>query len=161
MDVIMKDATCAQLSSDQEVKVPILDRVNLAIPKGSLAAVIGEVIGLMYIHNDFEDIDECTNLETFPCYGTCSNTPGNYTCNCKRGYSGDAKIQDGCRINPFPVRLLSSEMNCNEKSSFVTNSEDIDLYDVPLIASSESSREYNISSLTRMDDILLQMESPR
>ncbi|PWA85744.1 Armadillo-like helical [Artemisia annua] len=30
------------LSSDQEVKVPILDRVNLAIPKGSLAAVIGE-----------------------------------------------------------------------------------------------------------------------
>ena len=43
MDVIMKDATCAQLSSDQEVKVPILDRVNLAILKGSLAAVIGEV----------------------------------------------------------------------------------------------------------------------
>ncbi|GKC41453.1 ABC transporter C family member 13 [Tanacetum coccineum] len=31
------------LSSDLEVKVPILDRVNLAIPKGSLVAVIGEV----------------------------------------------------------------------------------------------------------------------
>ncbi|PWA36498.1 ABC transporter C family member 13 [Artemisia annua] len=43
MDIIMKDATCAWSSSDQEVKVPILDRVNLAIPKGSLVAVIGEV----------------------------------------------------------------------------------------------------------------------
>nr|GEY32057.1 ABC transporter C family member 13 [Tanacetum cinerariifolium] len=43
MDIIMKDATYAWSSSDQEVKVPILDRVNLAIPKGSLVAVIGEV----------------------------------------------------------------------------------------------------------------------
>ncbi|KVH92209.1 EGF-like calcium-binding [Cynara cardunculus var. scolymus] len=52
--------------------------------------------------------DECKNVEKFPCYETCANTPGNYTCKCKRGYSGDAKIHDGCRHKPFPLLLLSS-----------------------------------------------------
>ncbi|MFS7950853.1 putative ABC-type xenobiotic transporter [Helianthus anomalus] len=42
MDIVMKDACCAW-SVDQEVKELILDHVNLAIPKGSLVAVIGEV----------------------------------------------------------------------------------------------------------------------
>ncbi|KAJ0794971.1 putative ABC-type xenobiotic transporter [Helianthus annuus] len=42
MDIVMKDACCAW-SVDQEVKELILDHVNLAIPKGSLIAVIGEV----------------------------------------------------------------------------------------------------------------------
>ncbi|GKB08046.1 wall-associated receptor kinase 2-like protein, partial [Tanacetum coccineum] len=55
----------------------------------------------------------------------------------------------------------SEEMNCNEKSSLESNSEDIDLYVVPLIARSESFGEYNNSSLPRMNDILLQMQSPR
>ncbi|KAJ9559656.1 hypothetical protein OSB04_004816 [Centaurea solstitialis] len=43
VDIVMKDACCAWSSSDQEVKEMILDHVNLAIPKGSLVAVIGEV----------------------------------------------------------------------------------------------------------------------
>ncbi|XP_071733419.1 ABC transporter C family member 13-like [Rutidosis leptorrhynchoides] len=43
MDIDIKDACCAWASSDEEVKEPILNRVNLAIPKGSLVAVIGEV----------------------------------------------------------------------------------------------------------------------
>ncbi|XP_024964973.1 wall-associated receptor kinase 5-like, partial [Cynara cardunculus var. scolymus] len=37
----------------------------------------------------------------FPCHGTCINTLGNYTCECGRGYSGDAKIRDGCRRKPY------------------------------------------------------------
>nr|GEW53639.1 ABC transporter C family member 13 [Tanacetum cinerariifolium] len=43
MDIIMKDASCAWSSNDQEVKVMILDRVNLSIRKGSLVALIGEI----------------------------------------------------------------------------------------------------------------------
>ncbi|XP_024972697.1 ABC transporter C family member 13 [Cynara cardunculus var. scolymus] len=43
VDIVMKDACCAWSSSAQEVKELILDHVNLAIPKGSLVAVIGEV----------------------------------------------------------------------------------------------------------------------
>lgn len=42
------------------------------------------------------DIDECMNS---PCSenGICSNTPGNYTCSCERGYKGDArKNSRGC-----------------------------------------------------------------
>ncbi|PWA73077.1 pentatricopeptide repeat (PPR) superfamily protein [Artemisia annua] len=43
------------------------------------------------------DINECDRKEDFPCNGTCINTPGNYTCKCKDGYSGDGKIPNGCR----------------------------------------------------------------
>lgn len=43
MTIVIKDACCDWSSSDHEVKEPILDHVNLAIPKGSLVAVIGEV----------------------------------------------------------------------------------------------------------------------
>ncbi|XP_071734179.1 LOW QUALITY PROTEIN: ABC transporter C family member 13-like [Rutidosis leptorrhynchoides] len=43
MDIVIKDACFAWANIDQEVKEPILNRVNLAIPKGSLVAVIGEV----------------------------------------------------------------------------------------------------------------------
>ncbi|KAJ9545273.1 hypothetical protein OSB04_024980 [Centaurea solstitialis] len=63
--------------------------------------------GNPYLSPGCEDIDECKDLERFPCYGTCANTPGNYTCKCKRGYSGDAKIHDGCRHKEFPVLLFS------------------------------------------------------
>ncbi|KAD4585541.1 hypothetical protein E3N88_23142 [Mikania micrantha] len=42
MDIVMKDACCTW-TIDHEVKELILDHVNLAIPKGSLVAVIGEV----------------------------------------------------------------------------------------------------------------------
>ncbi|KVF20686.1 EGF-like calcium-binding, partial [Cynara cardunculus var. scolymus] len=47
------------------------------------------------------DINECHYPEMFPCHGTCINTLGNYTCECGRGYSGDAKIRDGCRRKPY------------------------------------------------------------
>jgi len=54
----------------------------------------------------FLDIDECKDKEGFPCYGTCVNKGGNYTCQCKRGYSGDAKIPGGCRRR-IPILQLS------------------------------------------------------
>ncbi|GJS21393.1 retrotransposon protein, putative, ty1-copia subclass [Tanacetum coccineum] len=53
------------------------------------------------------DINECNRMEDFPCYGTCINTPSNYTCKCKEGYSGDGKIQNDCRRKPFKVIVLS------------------------------------------------------
>jgi hypothetical protein len=38
------------------------------------------------------DFDECSNV-TSPCHADadCVNIPGNYTCMCKLGFSGDGK----------------------------------------------------------------------
>ncbi|PWA59241.1 EGF-like calcium-binding domain-containing protein [Artemisia annua] len=33
----------------------------------------------------------------YPCHGVCVNTPGSYDCMCRRGYNGNAKIQNGCK----------------------------------------------------------------
>ncbi|KAI6688598.1 hypothetical protein NL676_025426 [Syzygium grande] len=41
-----------------------------------------------------QDIDECKDPRQYPCHGNCKNTPGNYTCNCPFGMTGDGKI--GC-----------------------------------------------------------------
>ncbi|KVH88125.1 hypothetical protein Ccrd_024491, partial [Cynara cardunculus var. scolymus] len=51
-------------------------------------------------------VAQCHYPEKFPCYGTCVNTVGNYTWKCKEGYSGDAKIRDGCRRKPFQPLVL-------------------------------------------------------
>lgn len=56
----------------------------------------------------FLDINECDYPQRFPCYGTCANIAGNYTCKCKHGRVGDAKIQDGCRrkrIHPLVIYI--------------------------------------------------------
>ncbi|CAL4892654.1 unnamed protein product [Urochloa decumbens] len=43
-----------------------------------------------------KDIDECQHLDKYPCYGVCTNVPGGYKCDCRPGFSGDAKKND-CR----------------------------------------------------------------
>ncbi|KAI3677561.1 hypothetical protein L6452_36827 [Arctium lappa] len=62
--------------------------------------------GNPYLSPGCQDIDECKDVEAFPCHGTCVNIPGNYTCKCKQGYSGDAKIKDGCS-REIPVLQLA------------------------------------------------------
>ncbi|XP_071729493.1 wall-associated receptor kinase 2-like [Rutidosis leptorrhynchoides] len=54
-----------------------------------------------------QDINECDDLEKFPCNGTCFNTNGSYNCKCKDGYSGDGKSKDGCQRKSFPVLQYS------------------------------------------------------
>lgn len=44
-----------------------------------------------------KDIDECKHLDKYPCHGDCTNVPGNYTCECPQGTSGDATMKNGCR----------------------------------------------------------------
>ncbi|KAI4389746.1 hypothetical protein MLD38_001939 [Melastoma candidum] len=46
------------------------------------------------------DIDECTDPMLNDCVKGCSNTPGNYTCVCPKGYRGDGRRSgDGCTAN--------------------------------------------------------------
>ncbi|KAI6688594.1 hypothetical protein NL676_025422 [Syzygium grande] len=48
-----------------------------------------------------QDIDECKDPQQYPCHGNCKNTPGNYTCNCPFGMTGDGKI--GCQTSHLVI----------------------------------------------------------
>ncbi|XP_010064651.3 wall-associated receptor kinase 2-like [Eucalyptus grandis] len=48
-----------------------------------------------------QDIDECKDPQQYPCYGNCKNTPGNYTCNCSFGLTGDGKV--GCQTSHLVI----------------------------------------------------------
>ncbi|MFS8034240.1 putative EGF-like calcium-binding domain-containing protein [Helianthus anomalus] len=45
------------------------------------------------------------------CYGQCINTKGSYSCTCGPGYTGDAKMLDGCQPlangSKFPVTVFT------------------------------------------------------
>ncbi|CAO2047091.1 unnamed protein product [Urochloa humidicola] len=53
--------------------------------------------GNPYLVGGCRDINECQRQKEYPCYGVCTNTPGNYTCECRPGTTGDAYRQNGCR----------------------------------------------------------------
>ncbi|KAI6688586.1 hypothetical protein NL676_025414, partial [Syzygium grande] len=46
-------------------------------------------------------IDECKDPQQYPCHGNCKNTPGNYTCNCPFGMTGDGKV--GCQTSRLVI----------------------------------------------------------
>ncbi|XP_056177130.1 wall-associated receptor kinase 2-like [Syzygium oleosum] len=49
----------------------------------------------------WQDIDECKDPQQYPCHGNCKNTPGNYTCNCPFGMTGDGKV--GCQTSRLVI----------------------------------------------------------
>ncbi|PUZ52081.1 hypothetical protein GQ55_6G241700 [Panicum hallii var. hallii] len=53
--------------------------------------------GNPYITNGCKDINECDDLETYPCYGVCSNTEGGHQCQCLPGFEGNASVPFGCK----------------------------------------------------------------
>ncbi|CAN6239107.1 unnamed protein product [Urochloa humidicola] len=53
--------------------------------------------GNPYLDGGCRDINECQREKEYPCYGVCTNTPGNYTCQCRPGTTGDAYRLNGCR----------------------------------------------------------------
>ncbi|WVZ73206.1 hypothetical protein U9M48_021547 [Paspalum notatum var. saurae] len=55
--------------------------------------------GNPYLDDGCRDINECQRKDKYPCYGDCTNLPGNYTCKCRPGTSGDAYTANGCRPN--------------------------------------------------------------
>ncbi|XP_076917632.1 wall-associated receptor kinase 2-like [Bidens hawaiensis] len=52
--------------------------------------------GNPYLDPGCQDINECEDPGTYPCYGDCMNTLGGYTCSCPSGSFGDAKAVNGC-----------------------------------------------------------------
>ncbi|GJS21854.1 EGF-like calcium-binding protein, partial [Tanacetum coccineum] len=58
--------------------------------------------GNPYLSPGCQDINECVDPRTYPCYGDCTNTQGSYYCTCLRGTTGDAKTQNGCQ--PFAAK---------------------------------------------------------
>nr|GEX09128.1 wall-associated receptor kinase 2-like [Tanacetum cinerariifolium] len=52
--------------------------------------------GNPYLSPGCEDINECEDPRTYPCYGECVNTVGGYNCTCLQGTIGDAKKPNNC-----------------------------------------------------------------
>ncbi|XP_037445221.1 wall-associated receptor kinase 5-like [Triticum dicoccoides] len=62
--------------------------------------------GNPYLDDRCIDIDECQLKDEYLCYGVCTNTLGNYTCQCPPGTSGDATRKDGCQpVDKFTLAL--------------------------------------------------------
>ncbi|CAO2149463.1 unnamed protein product [Urochloa humidicola] len=59
--------------------------------------------GNPYLPDGCQDIDECV-LPNTPCYGRCTNIPGDYVCECPQGSIGNPHVLDGC----VKVKLASS-----------------------------------------------------
>ncbi|KAL3734486.1 hypothetical protein ACJRO7_023783 [Eucalyptus globulus] len=61
-------------------------------------------MGNPYVHPTSpgcRDIDECEDPRQYSCHGNCKNKPGNYTCDCPFGMSGDGKV--GCQISRLAI----------------------------------------------------------
>nr|XP_043636919.1 wall-associated receptor kinase 2-like [Erigeron canadensis] len=54
--------------------------------------------GNPYLDQGCQDINECADSETYPCYGDCNNTPGGYNCTCQPGSVGNATTLNGCQV---------------------------------------------------------------
>nr|XP_043636935.1 wall-associated receptor kinase 2-like [Erigeron canadensis] len=54
--------------------------------------------GNPYLDPGCQNINECEDSGTYPCYGICYDTLGSYICTCPPGSVGDAKTQNGCQV---------------------------------------------------------------
>ncbi|KAK1289783.1 Wall-associated receptor kinase 2 [Acorus calamus] len=59
-------------------------------------------LGNPYLEGGCHDIDECMDKHSYPCQGICTNTPGNYICECPKGKHSDDPKQYECKTS-FPV----------------------------------------------------------
>jgi len=68
------------------------------------------------------DIDQCQK-EDHDCLHICSNIPGNYTCECRKGYSGDGrKGGTGCTADADQAMVIKIAVGKQLKSqSFILN----------------------------------------
>ncbi|XP_076895598.1 wall-associated receptor kinase 2-like [Bidens hawaiensis] len=64
--------------------------------------------GNPYLDPGCQDINECEDLGSNPCFGDCINTPGSYNCTCPPGSFGDANTENGCRKTQKPKDLRFS-----------------------------------------------------
>ncbi|CAL9133982.1 unnamed protein product [Musa acuminata var. zebrina] len=76
---------------------------------GYLCNCSGGYHGNPYVDGGCEDIDECADPKTYPCYGICTNLPGNYSCACPKGTRWDPLLS--------ACESYSSSSNSSEYSS--------------------------------------------
>ncbi|XP_072955613.1 putative wall-associated receptor kinase-like 16 [Typha angustifolia] len=55
--------------------------------------------GNPYLRGGCQDINECADMDNYPCSGICNNTPGNFSCSCPIGEHGDPSLNGKCYPN--------------------------------------------------------------
>ncbi|KAM0838506.1 hypothetical protein ACQ4PT_060922 [Festuca glaucescens] len=53
--------------------------------------------GNPYLEEGCQDINECSFPDQYPCYGTCTNTNGDYSCSCKSGTQSINPKRETCK----------------------------------------------------------------
>ncbi|XP_064947565.1 putative wall-associated receptor kinase-like 16 [Musa acuminata AAA Group] len=77
--------------------------------------------GNPYLQDGCKDIDECSSPNLYTCHGTCSNTPGNYSCSCPKGHSSkDPKSEPCVRDQGIPTSTKIVIGSCVGLVSFIT-----------------------------------------
>ncbi|KAK1411315.1 hypothetical protein QVD17_37862 [Tagetes erecta] len=82
--------------------------------------------GNPYLDPGCQDIDECSDQGSNPCYGICNNTIGGYNCTCKPGSSGDAYILNGCKEDATKCSTGMPDSNaiCNSRGKLWSKEEE-------------------------------------
>lgn len=54
---------------------------------------------VIYLCMHYADINECKDLQKYPCYGNCKNKEGSYDCTCRPGYHSRDPTTEECALN--------------------------------------------------------------
>uniref|UniRef100_A0ACD5TB58 Uncharacterized protein n=1 Tax=Avena sativa TaxID=4498 RepID=A0ACD5TB58_AVESA len=84
--------------------------INSLNATGYLCTCNNGFAGNPYLEEGCQDIDECSFPDQYPCYGTCSNTIGDYSCSCNSGTRSIDPKREACKPTAVSERAKLTKM---------------------------------------------------